>query len=564
MVKIFGEMKNEKSLAILLFAWSLFSYSYFFHFHDRWPNPNETTRLYSSISMAEDGEFFIDRQIIKYGVIWDRAEYKGRLYSDKAPGLSLMAVIPLAILHKVSSFFGHDPSFALKHWLARFFCVILPSALFSSLLFLYLRRFLADPFQRAGLIFIYTTGTLACTFSTLFFGHQTAAVLLFTAFVLLEGERTADPSGAVEKHWNPWLRAGLGGFLLGLAAITEYPVIIAGFAIFVFSLVVRKQRAPMLLTVAAGLVPVFAWLAYNKACFDSPFSLGYSHLDNPGFAAVHKSGLLGVGLPNIVAFAGSIFGPKRGLLFFSPVCIFGFIGFFHLWKAGWKQIAIIAGIVCLVFLWIASSFGYWIGGDVVGPRHLTPLIPFLMIPMAAFLESTSRGRSKTGMILFTATAAVSIGMTATSSIPFPFFFTPLVNPFRDMALALWSDGIFPYNPGRFLGLKGIYSAIPYLLVFFAFAVFCFSWLVKKRITIICRALPLVCLWFAIVINILPSGITEENRGNNYRLKTVYSPAGEDLLSLRLADSRKIDEDTAKILAAQGKTAEALEASRWMK
>jgi len=437
MVKIFGDMKNERALAILLFAWSLFSYSYFFHFHDRWPNPNETTRLYSSISMAEAGEFFIDKQIARYGVIWDRAEYKGRLYSDKAPGLSLMAVIPLAALNKVSSLFGYETSFALKHWIARFFCVILPSALFSSLLFIYLRRFLTDPFHRAGLIFIYTTGTLACTFSTLFFGHQTAAVLLFTAFVMLE-----------EGTKRPWLRAGIGGFLLGLAAITEYPTIIAGFAIFVFCFIVRKQRAPMVLTVAAGLIPVFAWLAYNKACFDSPFSLGYSHLDNPSFAAIHKSGLLGVGFPNLTAFAGSIFDAKRGLLFFSPVCIFGFIGFFHLWKAGWRQVAIITGIVCLVFLWIASSFGYWIGGDVVGPRHLTPLIPFLMIPMAAFLESAGRTQAKTGMVFFTAAAAISIGMTATSSIPFPFFFTPLINPFRDMALALWSDGIFPYNPGR--------------------------------------------------------------------------------------------------------------------
>ncbi|MFA6033289.1 MAG: hypothetical protein WC889_10355, partial [Myxococcota bacterium] len=60
----------EKRLGWALMAATVVVYSYFFHFHDRWPNPNETTRLYSAISIAENGDFTINRQIDRYGVIW--------------------------------------------------------------------------------------------------------------------------------------------------------------------------------------------------------------------------------------------------------------------------------------------------------------------------------------------------------------------------------------------------------------------------------------------------------------------------------------------------------------
>jgi hypothetical protein len=590
----------EKRLGAVLFIAALFCYSYFFHFHDRWPNPNETTRLYSAISMAEDLDPAINRQIDRYGVIWDRAEYKGRLYSDKAPGLSMLAVPPLMALHKAGKIFGKEPSLAAKHWVARFFCVILPSALFSILLFIYLKRFLKDPYLRAGLIFVYTCGTLAATFSTLFFGHQTSAVFLFAAFVLLDRMRPSgaplpapetgseavvlDGDGQVtsvagpdERAKNAWMAAAVAGFLLGWASITEYPAAPAGAVIFLAALITWKRRAPLIAAVLAGLVPVALWLLYNKACFGSPFSLGYSHLDSAEFARVHSKGLLGVTLPSASAFVGTFLGPQRGLLFFSPVCIFGFFGLFSLWRSGGRYYSLVVAAMIALFAYITSSFGYWIGGDVVGPRHLTPLIPFLFVPAAAFLDRAAGSAGRTAMVLFTAASLVSVIMTGASTVPFPFFPTPFVNPFRDLALAFWEKGIFPYNAGRVLGFKGLYSAVPYIFLFLILLITAMFWLTHRpagktkamwRSGVLTRAAPLVCLWFAIVLNAVPSQVSESTYNERIRELSVFDPAGEDLLDLKIDAYEKAGRpagmEGARLMASGGKTTEALEIYRWMK
>jgi hypothetical protein len=558
----------EGRLGAVLFCSTLLAWSYFFHFHDRWPNPNETTRLYSAISMAEGRGLSINEQIDRYGVIWDRAERDGRLYSDKAPGLSFAAVPALAVLHLAGKVAGRPPSLAAKHWVARFFAVILPSSLFILLLFVYLRRFLADPYLRAGLLFIYAHGTVAATFSTLFFGHQLSAVLLFTAFCLLDdGGRDGGLS---------W-RAALAGLMLGFAAITEYPTAPAGALVFMYALATWKRREPLAFTVLAGLIPVAAWLVYNKICFGSPFSVGYSHLDSAEFSQVHARGFLGVTLPSLTSFAGTFLGPQRGLLFFSPVCVFGFAGLFALWKSGSRRHALLVAALILAYAYITSAFGYWIGGDVVGPRHLTPLIPFLLMPMAAFLGRSVGEGSVWKTSAFVAAGAVSVVMTTASTIPFPFFPTPFVNPFRDLALAYWEKGIFPYNMGRLLGLKGIYSAAPYLLFFFALGFAALMWLAHKphagsggrsfpwRRGVLARALLPVCLWFAVVVNIVPSQFSAESEAERARELAQFDPAGEDMASLRL---KALRENTAPgvldgtAYAASGKTLEALENYRW--
>ncbi|MBI5526291.1 MAG: hypothetical protein HY897_08145 [Deltaproteobacteria bacterium] len=595
----------ERRLAWTLAISTLVAYSYFFHFHDRWPNPNETTRLYSAISMAENFDFAINRQIERYGVIWDRAEHKGKLYSDKAPGLSFAASVPLFALHHAGKAVKKTVPFWLKHWVARFVCVILPSALFTFVLFAYLRRFLPDPYLRAGLVFVYAHGTLAATFSTLFFGHQPAAIFLFCAFVvverLVEPPQSKTPASRLSPH--AFCLAALAGLLMGWAFITEYPTALVSVCILVYAAVCARRRAALAAMVIAGLVPVALWLAYNNTCFGSPFSVGYSHLDSPQFSAVHSKGFLGVAAPSIKALGGTFVGPQRGLLFFSPVCIFGLVGLWSLWASGRRRRAILIGGATLLYAWFTSSFGYWISGDVVGPRHLTPLVPFLLIPTATFLDRAVRGGDRVGLVLLCASAAISVGMTTLCTIPFPFFPTPFLNPFRDLSLAFFGQGIFPYNAGRLLGLKGVYSAVPYLLFFFALTSAAAFWLthVPDRLKaegcrlqagpaaaggspslappasrllpsscwrpgVLARALPLVCLWFAAVVNILPSQVKEATWAEQQRTLRLYDPAGEDLLSLRVAAAERAarpgDENRALLLAAAGRTVEALEIFRW--
>ena len=88
-----------------------------------------------------------------------------------------------------------------------------------------------------------------------------------------------------------------------------------------------------------------------------------------------------------------------------------------------------------------------------------------------------------------------------------------------------------------------------------------------RSGVLARALPLVCLWFAVVLNSVPSQVKDVTWGEQRRTLALYDPAGEDLMSLRIAaaDARKTPPGGAKglLYAAAGRTVDALEIYRWM-
>jgi hypothetical protein len=75
---------------------------------------------------------------------------------------------------------------------ATFAVSALPSALLGGLLFSTLRRWLPSPGARCLLVLAYGLGTPALAYGSAFYGHQAAAVFLFTTFALLLGPTTAD------------------------------------------------------------------------------------------------------------------------------------------------------------------------------------------------------------------------------------------------------------------------------------------------------------------------------------------------------------------------------------
>ena len=206
-------------------------------------------------------------------------------------------------------------------------------------------------------------------------------------------------------------------------------------------------------------------LLYNNYIFDHPFKTGYASLESAFFASVHQKGFMGITTPRWEAFFGSFFSIHRGLFTINPVFLLSLPGFYYLLKDR-KSRAV--GLVCLGtflgYIYFISSFSYWVGGDTFGPRHLTPLIPFLMIPLAAFFRKISEAglafwqRLATALIIF-GILAINFG-----TIPFPYYSPGQLNPLRDMALEFWRLGYVPYNMGNLLGLRGIASAIPYFII----------------------------------------------------------------------------------------------------
>ncbi|NQU98788.1 glycosyltransferase family 39 protein [Candidatus Woesearchaeota archaeon] len=80
-----------------------------------------------------------------------------------------------------------------------------------------------------------------------------------------------------------------------------------------------------------------------------------------------------------------MFYPYRGLLFYSPVLLFSFLGLFFMFKKN-KLETVFIFLIFLSLLFFQSSLFLWWGGTAFGPRHLLPVIPFLMIPFVFALK----------------------------------------------------------------------------------------------------------------------------------------------------------------------------------
>src|SRR5262245_55344891 len=75
---------------------------WFLQWHPTVHNPNEAIRVYLTRAIVEDRRFYVDHQLARFGDIGDKALFQGHTYSDKAPGLSFLGVVPFAIARAVS------------------------------------------------------------------------------------------------------------------------------------------------------------------------------------------------------------------------------------------------------------------------------------------------------------------------------------------------------------------------------------------------------------------------------------------------------------------------------
>ena len=122
--------------------------------------------------------------------------------------------------------------------------------------------------------------------------------------------------------------------------------------------------------------------------------MGYFHQATRQFSHVHSAdNPLGLRVPDqfwqkLVAL---LWGRHRGLTFYAPILLLAVPGWLVLivrrnWDAGRGDVL---GVVAVVL--VNMFYPEWTGGWSTGPRLLVPLIPFAMLPVAAFVAGDSRG-----------------------------------------------------------------------------------------------------------------------------------------------------------------------------
>jgi hypothetical protein len=500
-------MRQRAILFVLLFV----SFAYFYQ-AGGW---NQNSRFDLVRAITNEGTLNIDPFKNSTG---DKAFHEGHYYSDKAPGIALTAVPLVAAVRPMYRAFGGDAETYEGLALLSYLSTVITAGLFTALAGVCLFTLCLElGASQGGALFAALTFTLATpiwTLATIFIGHAFAAALLVLAFA------AAIRVGAWDASRDVRLGA-MVGFGAGWATVSEFPAAVP--AVLLAGLTVarawplgrpRAMRILGALTLSAAACAAIL-MAYQWACFGSPFHVAYS--SEVGYEGMQQ-GVFGVSLPKMIRLRRILFGEYRGLLPLAPTLALAPVGLaLMLWirlkppitvrlkadadasyepdaiprhdsdAVSRRHAAIVAGLIACYFILLNASYAYWQGGWSYGPRHASPAIPFLCIGLA-FLWTAAPAAGRWVLALLSAYGA-AITLIAVTTMPLPPAnirrpVQELLWPaFRDGDLALntqtmASGGVdadfrahheprAAFNLGMKLGLSGHASLAPLAIVWLA-------------------------------------------------------------------------------------------------
>jgi len=366
----------RRRVSLPLFALVFGTYAYFYQ-AGGW---NQNSRFDLTRAVVEQGTLAIDAFQENTG---DKAQRDGHWYTDKAPGLSLLAVPAYALVHAVRA-----GAVAAGAYLGTVFAVALPSALAALQLYALGRVIgLSAPWS-AAVTLAYALGTLALPYSTIFYGHQLSAALGLSAFALV------------------WRRRApmLAGLLLGLAVAVDYTSVVLVIGVMAYA--VAKLGARGVLWLIAGGVPIALALgAYHAAAFGHPLALPYEFV----LQEHRRMGwFMGIAAPDPRVMGALLVGRYRGLFFGSPWLVAGIPGLVVLARRRFRAEAITCGGIVLAYLLLNAGLVDWHGGWAMGPRYLIPAIPFLAVGAMGLVLAWPAGTPARRMLASVGGAAVAV------------------------------------------------------------------------------------------------------------------------------------------------------------
>jgi len=393
-----------------------------FPYHPGLRSPNELCRLWQARALVDFHTLSINGTLQQLGMVGDLSctatvERDGvrtlhpcvgplapregvvamHYYPSKAPLLSLLGAPVYWVLSRLEA----PVSELWQVAVSRLVLTVLPAL---GLLWL-LRRFLLASLapEVADLVTIaYGLGTMAFSYAEAFMSHQLTAVLLFAAF-----------SCAWQVERGAWRERGylLAGALAGAVVAAEYTGALGVLCVAAYAVAARWGRWGALAR-AAGLVVVGSapllggLLWYHQAAYGSPFVSGYAFLNDATYQGWHQGGFLGIRVPDARALGLSLFSPLRGLFALSPFLLAVPFGLKAL-KARDRALFAFTVVLLLANTYFTASFSYDSWGWTVGPRHLTPMVPFLMLPVGLALAGLLAAKGSLGR-------SVLLGLLASS------------------------------------------------------------------------------------------------------------------------------------------------------
>ena len=178
----------------------------------------------------------------------------------------------------------------------------------------------------------------------------------------------------------------LSAVLLGIAFITRVPTLLTIFPVLLYLLLshIRKQTFVLFFKEAIiygmTLVPFgIFFLYYNYVRFGDVFETGYSK-------AFNQLGIDTFSTPLHVGLCGLILSPGKGFFLYSPIAILFILVVGNFYKKN-KGLTIAFLTLISAYVLFHSKYYAWHGDWSWGPRRLTVLTPFLIIPLGELFES---------------------------------------------------------------------------------------------------------------------------------------------------------------------------------
>jgi hypothetical protein len=292
------------------------------------------------------------------GTNFDEASYGGHLYSDKAPGMSVIEIPGVAVTRLDSA--QHWRGVTLSLWLVR----VLASGI-SFLLCAFMVGRVSEGLARGygGVsLATFALGTLFAPLAAQNFEHVTAGTFGLAAFLLA---------------WDR--RPLLAGLAAGAAFLVAYE---AALIVLIVGLYVALQGTRALAAYVRGALPgVLLLFGYTWVAFGRPWHLSYRYVAGTE-AKDQASGLFGIHLPYVHAIR-EVFVGSGGLLVVSPVVLAAGFGIVLLGRRnGCRAEAVVCAAVTVAFLFLNCGYYLPYGGISPGPRFLVPCLPFLALGLA--------------------------------------------------------------------------------------------------------------------------------------------------------------------------------------
>jgi len=321
----------------------------------------------------------------------DRSSYGGHLYSDKAPGLSVLE-LPVAEALRLPLPTEWPWEF-LSLWVVR---VLASGVAFLACAFMVGRvaEGLAPGFGGPSLV-AFALGTLVAPFAAANFDHVPAGALGLAAFLLAWSRRP--------------LPAGLAA---GAALLVEYEaasivVVVGGYA--------ALQGGWTLARYVYGALPGAALLwTYDWLAFGAPWHASYGYVANE-LAGSQEAGFFGIHAPGVHAIR-EVFVGRGGFLVVSPIVVAAAFGLVLL--AG-RHLAEAAACAAVAVVFLALNCGYFLpyGGVSPGPRFLIPALPFLALGLGPAFAARPRATAVLAALSVLPMTALTLTWGSTDGVP---------------------------------------------------------------------------------------------------------------------------------------------------